>query len=64
MEEPEPNKTEIKWSAPNWNIYILIFNLLFSPFNFWLLMFNFCLSTFVFYLLTYNFQLWIFNFGF
>ena len=34
MEELEPNKTETKQSEPNWNIYILIFNFLFSPFDF------------------------------
>ena len=34
IEEPEPNKNEIKRSEPNWNIYILIFNFLFSPFGF------------------------------
>ena len=33
-EEPEPNKTETERSEPNWNIYILIFDFLFSPFDF------------------------------
>ena len=34
VEELEPNKTETKRSEPNCNIYILIFNFLFSPFDF------------------------------
>ena len=34
IEKVEPNKTETKWSEPNCNIYILIFNFLFSSFDF------------------------------
>ena len=34
LEELERNKTETKWSEPNWNIYILIFKFLFSLFHF------------------------------
>ena len=62
IEDPEPNKTETKRSEPNWNIYILILNFLFSPFDYWflnfyfgILFFDFWLSTFVFWLLSFEF---------
>ena len=34
IEEPEPNRTETKRFEPNWKIYIIIFNFLFSLFDF------------------------------
>ena len=39
--EFEPNEAETKRSEPNWHIYILILNILFSPFDFQLLTFDF-----------------------